>query len=69
MCGIWTTGSCWPPAVEISGGHSRGFDFLGYRFSAAGLAVARQTVERCMAKVSQLDERGTAARRIGIDVQ
>jgi hypothetical protein len=55
--------------VEISGGHSRGFDFLGYRFSAAGLAVARQTVERCMAKLSQLDERGTAARRIGIDVQ
>lgn len=56
-------------AVEILGGRSRRFDFLGYRFSAAGLAVAGQTVERCMAKVSQLDEHGAATRRIGIDVQ
>ena len=29
------------------GNVGRGFDFLGYRFTADGLAVARQTVERC----------------------
>ena len=36
----------------------RGFDFLGYRFFAAGLAIARQTVERYAENVSRLYEHG-----------
>jgi hypothetical protein len=36
------------PDKTFVGRLSRGFDFLGYRFSAAGLVgVAKQTVERC----------------------
>ena len=38
-------------------GRIRGFDFLGYRFSAAGLAIAQQTVERYAEKVSRLSDR------------
>ena len=53
------------PDKTLIGRIARGFDFLGYRFSAAGLAVARQTVERCVAKVSQLYEHGAARSRIG----
>jgi len=32
----------------------RGFDFLGYHFSATGMAVARQTYERCAARMTRL---------------
>ena len=53
------------PDKTIIGRIARGFDFLGYRFSAAGLAVARQTVERCAARMSQLYEQGAAMSRIG----
>ena len=57
------------PDKTIIGRIARGFDFLGYRFSSAGLAVARQTVERCVARISQLYEQGAAASRIGAYVQ
>ena len=43
----------------------RGFDFLGYRFSTTGLTVARQTVERCAARISRLYEQGAAVSCIG----
>ena len=46
------------PDKTIIGRVARGFDFLGYRFSAAGLAIARQTVERCAEHVSRLYEHG-----------
>jgi len=52
------------PDKTLIGRIARGFDFLGYRFTSDGLAVARQTVERCVAKVSQLDEHGAVAIRI-----
>ena len=44
---------------------ARGFDFFGYRFTAQGLAVARQTVQRCREKASRLYEQGAALGRIG----
>ena len=57
------------PDKTLIGRIARGFDFLGYWFSADGLAVARQTVERCVAKVSQLYEHGADAGRIGTYVR
>ena len=42
----------------------RGFDFLGYWFSAAGVGVARKTVDRMLEKVSRLYEQGADAVRI-----
>jgi hypothetical protein len=57
------------PDKMIIGRLARGFDFLGYRFSAAGLVVARQTMERCVAQVSWLYEQGAAASRIGTYLQ
>jgi len=53
------------PDNTIIGRIARGFDFLGYRFSVAGLVVARQTVERCVVWLSQPDEQGAASSRIG----
>lgn len=44
---------------------ARKFDFPGYRFSSAGLAVARETVERCVAPSFRLYEQGAAMSRIG----
>ena len=41
-----------------------GFDFRGHRFTAAGLAAARQTVERCAAKISRLYEQGAPEKRV-----
>ena len=38
----------------------RGFDLLGYQFSATGLTVATQTVERCAERVYLLDEQVAA---------
>jgi hypothetical protein len=35
----------------------RGFDFLGYHFSSAGLSVAKQTVASFIEKASRLYER------------
>ena len=53
------------PDKTTIGRIARGFDFLGYRFSSAGLAVARQTVERCAARICLLYEQGAATSRIG----
>lgn len=48
------------PDKTTIGRIARGFDFLGYRFSATRLTVAR-----CAARVSRLDEHGAALSRIG----
>ncbi|MGD1703152.1 reverse transcriptase domain-containing protein [Dapis sp. BLCC M229] len=54
------------PEKTFIGRLSRGFDFLGYRFSPGGLTVALQTVERCMVKVARLYEQGASDERIGL---
>ena len=41
------------------------FDFLGYRFTAAGLRLAAQTKQRFVERVTRLYEQGAAASRIG----
>ena len=46
------------PDKTFIGRISRGFDFLGYSFKAAGLEVAPQAVEQCVERVSQLYEQG-----------
>jgi len=43
---------------------SRGFDFLGYLFTPAGLDVAPRAVDRCVERASQLYERGADLVRI-----
>jgi RNA-directed DNA polymerase len=53
------------PDKTFIGRISRGFDFLGYRFTPAGLSVARQTVRRCVERVHRLYEQGADAVRIG----
>ncbi len=45
------------PGKTFIGRIERGFDFLGYHFSPAGLTVARQTVARFVARVTRLYER------------
>jgi RNA-directed DNA polymerase len=45
------------PDKTVIGRIARGFDFLGYRFTADGLAVARQTVELCHHRISGLMSR------------
>ena len=57
------------PDKTTIGRIARGFDFLGYHFSTARLASARQPVERCSERVSRLYEQGAAASRIGTYVQ
>ena len=52
-----------PDKTEI-GRIACGFDFLGYRFSSAGL-----TVERCVARLSRIYEQGAVASRIGTYVR
>lgn len=52
------------PDKTTIGRIERGFDFLGYRFTAAGLAVAKQTVERCAARISRLYEQGATDSRV-----
>jgi hypothetical protein len=45
---------------------SRGFDFLGYRFSPSGIVgIATQTVQRCVERMNRLYEQGADAVRIG----
>ena len=44
------------PDKTFIGRISRGFDFLGYTFTPAGLDVAPQTVERCVERLSRLYE-------------
>ncbi|MGK7901502.1 MAG: hypothetical protein AB4352_08830 [Hormoscilla sp.] len=43
---------------------TRGFDFLGYRFSPDGLGVAPVTVERFAERAARLYEQGATASRI-----
>ena len=57
------------PDKTFIGRIARGFDFLGYRFTGDGMAVARQTVERCRERVSRLYEQGADAIRIGTYLQ
>lgn len=52
------------PDKTFIGRVSRGFDFLGYRFSPEGLGVAPVTVERFSVRVSRLYEQGATASRI-----
>jgi hypothetical protein len=54
------------PDKTFIGRISRGFDFLGYRFSAAGLVgIAVQTVKRCVERMNRLYEQGADAVCIG----
>jgi hypothetical protein len=54
------------PDKTFVGRISRGFDFLGYRFSAPGIVgIAKQTVERCVERTNRLYEQGADAVRIG----
>jgi hypothetical protein len=46
------------PDKTFIGRISRGFDFLGYAFTPAGLKVAPQAIDRCAQRASQLYERG-----------
>ena len=46
------------PDKTFIGRISRGFDFLGYRFSAAGLQLAPTTIERFRERVARLYEQG-----------
>ncbi len=57
------------PDKTFIGRVSRGFDFLGYLFTPAGLEVAPRAVERCVERVSQLYERGANLVRIGAYVR
>jgi len=57
------------PDKTFIGRISRGFDFLGYAFTPAGLEVAPQTVERCVKRVSRLYEQGVDPIHIGAYVR
>jgi hypothetical protein len=47
------------PKDGHAGPADRGFDFLGYRFSSAGIVgVAVQAVERCVERMNRLYEQG-----------
>ena len=52
------------PDKTFIGRIAKGFDFLGYWFSASGLEVARKTVERMLDKLSRLYEQGADQVRI-----
>ena len=57
------------PDKTFIGRVSRGFDFLGYTFTPAGLDVAPQTVERCVERVSRLYEQDVDMIHIGAYVR
>ena len=61
------------PDKTFIGRIAKSFDFLGYHFSPAGLSVARQTVERFVARACQLYEHGppgeSALERLGAYVR
>ena len=57
------------PDKTFIGRISRGFDFLGYAFTPAGLDAAPQAVERCVERVSRLYERGVDLVHIGTYVR
>ena len=47
------------------GSIKREFDFLGYRFSSAGLGIAPQTIDRFQARMARLYEQSADEVRIG----
>ncbi|NER20772.1 MAG: hypothetical protein F6J96_08675 [Symploca sp. SIO1C2] len=53
------------PDKTFIGRIARGFEFQGYWFHTTGVGVAQKTVDRMMAKVTQLYERGASIGRIG----
>jgi hypothetical protein len=53
------------PDKTTIGRIERGFDFLGYRFSSAGLGIAPQTTDRFKARMARLYEQGADEVRIG----
>jgi RNA-directed DNA polymerase len=53
------------PDKTFIGRINRGFDFLGYAFTPAGLEVAPPAIERCVERVSRLYERGVDLVHIG----
>jgi RNA-directed DNA polymerase len=53
------------PDKTFIGRVERGFDFLSYRLSPGGIAVAPATAERFGARLTRHEERGAAACRIG----
>jgi hypothetical protein len=57
------------PDKTFFGRISRGFDFLGYAFTTAGLDAAPPTIERCAQRVSQLYEQGVDLLHIGTYVR
>ncbi len=52
------------PRKTFIGRISRGFDFLGYRFSPSGLGIAQPTVTRFLERARRLYEQGADAIRI-----
>ncbi|NET60801.1 MAG: reverse transcriptase [Symploca sp. SIO2E6] len=52
------------PLKTFIGRVARGFDFLGYWFSPAGLGIARKTVERMVENMRRLYEQGAPDERI-----
>jgi hypothetical protein len=57
------------PDKTFIGRICRGFDFLGYALTPAGLQVSPQAVERCAERVSQLYEQGVDLIHIGAYVR
>jgi hypothetical protein len=61
------------PDKTFMGRIEKGFDWLGYRISPAGLTLATKTLKNFVARVRQLDERepraATAAYRLGVYVR
>jgi hypothetical protein len=57
------------PDKTFIGRISRGFDFLGYAFTPAGLEAAPQAVERCVERMSQLYEQGVDLLHFGAYVR
>ena len=51
------------PDKTFIGRVARGFDFLGYWFSPAGLGIARKTVERMVENMLRLYEQGAPDER------
>jgi hypothetical protein len=53
------------PQKTFVGRAARGFDFLGYCFTAAGLSLAAATKQRFVERATRLYEQGAAPSRIG----
>ena len=53
------------PDKTFIGRTRRGFDFLGYQFSPAGLGVAAKTLDHFAERMTRLYEHGADAIRIG----